>query len=105
MSRSHPKKLAIEADSERWPWGIASVALVAALAQILASIVLGMARLERFNAAAAEPAAPYLVIAALVAVAALGVWIVRERMALAAPLALLSVVAIWATSIRGMRSS
>ena len=89
-----------ETDSERWPWGIASVALVAGLAQILASVALGMARLERFNAAAAEPLAPYLVIAALVALAALSVWVVRERMVIAAPLALVSLLAIWG-SMRG----
>ena len=80
----------------RWPWSIAALALCAAVVQVIASIVLGVARLDRFTAAANEPASPYLVVAVLIALAATAVWIVRERLVLAVPLALASPLAIWA---------
>ncbi|HLT39506.1 MAG TPA: hypothetical protein VK034_24650, partial [Enhygromyxa sp.] len=63
----------------RSPWGIAAVALVAGLLQVVASVVLGLAKLDRFLAAANEGATVYMVVAALVAAAALSIWMVRER--------------------------
>jgi hypothetical protein len=79
----------------RSPWGIASVALVAGLLQVVASIVLGLAKLETFMAAAGESATAYLVVAALVAAAALSIWMVRERPPIAVALLLLWPVGLW----------
>jgi hypothetical protein len=79
----------------RSPWGIASVALVAGLLQVIASIVLGIAELENFLAAASEGATAYLVVAALIAASALSVWMVRERPPIAAALTLLWLVGLW----------
>jgi hypothetical protein len=80
---------------QRAPWGIAAVALVAGLLQIVASVVLGLARLDRFTAAANESAQVYLVVAALVAVGALSIWLVRERMVIALALAALWPLGMW----------
>ena len=96
MTPERPHTPADAGPSEhRWPWTIAAIALVAAVAQVLASIVLGMARLQRFTAAANESAYPYMVIAALLAVVALSVWVVRRRLVLALPLAVLMPMGIW----------
>lgn len=80
---------------ERSPWGIATVALLAATLQVVASIALGLARLDRFNAAAGESPGMYLVVAALLGVAGLSIWLVRERMIIALTLAVLWPVGLW----------
>lgn len=79
----------------RSPWGIASIALVAGLLQVVASIVLGLARLETFLAASKEAATIYMVVAALVAAAALSIWMVRERPPVAMALLLLWPIGLW----------
>ncbi len=79
----------------RSPWGIAAVALVAGLLQVIASIVLGLAKLDAFMAAANESAKIYMVVAALAAAAALSVWMVRERPPIAAALGLLWPAGLW----------
>jgi hypothetical protein len=71
----------------RSPWGIASVALVAGILQIVASVVLGLAKLDRFLAAAGESPKIYMILAALIAAGVVSVWLVRERTAVAAGLA------------------
>ncbi len=84
----------MSAEPRHSPWGIASIALIAGLLQIVASIALGMARLDAFVAASREPAFPYMIVALLIAAAVGSVWLVRERapvavaVALAWPLAL-----------------
>jgi hypothetical protein len=80
---------------ERWPWGIAAVALVAGLLQVVASIVLGLARLDRFLAAANESPTAYLVVAALIGAAALSIWMVRERPPIAMALLMLWPIGLW----------
>jgi hypothetical protein len=84
--------LAVDARS---PWGIAAAALVAGLLQIIASIVLGLAKLEPFMAAAGESVKVYLVVAALLGVAGLSVWMVRERPAIALALAIAWPAGLW----------
>lgn len=79
----------------RAPWGIASAALLAGLLQVVASIVLGLASLERFLAAASESASIYLVVAALVAAAGLSIWMVRERTSIAVALTILWPMVLW----------
>jgi hypothetical protein len=79
----HSPALDVEARS---PWGVASVALVAGLLQIVASIVLGLAKLDHFLAAAGESPKIYMILAALLAAGAVSVWLVRERTAVAAAL-------------------
>lgn len=81
--------------AERSPWGIASVALLAGLLQVIASIVLGLANLESFLAAASQGATIYLVVAALIAAAGLSIWMVRERPPIALALALLWPLGLW----------
>ena len=57
------------------------MALVAGFFQIIASIALGLASLERFTSAADERPAIYMVMVVLISAGALAVWIVRERLA------------------------
>jgi hypothetical protein len=86
----------VSADSpQRSPWGIGAVALVAGFFQIIASIALGLASLERFTAAADERPAIYLVMVVLISAGTLAVWIVRERMAIAVALALIWPIGMW----------
>lgn len=80
---------------ERSPWGIAAVALGAGFLQIIASVALGLASLERFTAAAEERPAVYLVVAVLVAVALLSIWLVRERTAIALTLTIIWPIGLW----------
>jgi hypothetical protein len=79
----------------RSPWGIAAVALVAGLLQVVASIVLGLAKLDRFLAAANEGVTIYLVVAALIGAAALSIWMVRERPPIAVALLMLWPLGLW----------
>lgn len=76
-----------EAAERPSPWGLAGVALVAALLQVVASIALGMARSDDFARAAAEDPRVYLVVAALLTAAVYSVWLVRERVPVALTLA------------------
>jgi hypothetical protein len=80
---------------ERSPWGIAAVALTAGLLQIIASIALGMASLERFTAAADERPAIYMVVAVLIGAGSLSVYLVRERVAIALTLAAVWPLGMW----------
>ncbi|PRQ02115.1 hypothetical protein ENSA5_25740 [Enhygromyxa salina] len=82
-------------EEERSPWAIAAVALVAGLLQIIASIVLGLARLEKFTAAANEGAYIYLVVGALLGAGVFSVWVVRSRPQLAVTLALVWPAGVW----------
>ena len=75
------------ADAGRAPWGIASIALLAGLLQIIASIVLGLAKLDRFLGAAAESPKIYMIVAALIAAGGFSVWMLRDRAPVAAALA------------------
>jgi len=88
----------------RSPWGVAAVALVAGLLQIVASIVLGIARLDRFVAAANEGPAIYMVVVAQIAAAVASIWVVRERAAVALALAVLWPVGLW-YGLRGQIST
>lgn len=76
-------------------WGIASIALLAGLLQVIASVVLGLANLENFLAAAKEGATIYMVVAALIAAAGLSIWMVRERPPIALALSLLWPLGLW----------
>lgn len=93
-SRHHP-----EPDGsprpERSPWGIAAVALAAGLLQIIASVALGLASLERFTAAADERPAIYMVVAVLIGAGSLSVWLMRGRLAIALTLAAVWPVGMW----------
>jgi hypothetical protein len=93
-SRHHPEPEG-SPRPERSPWGIAAVALTAGLLQIIASIALGMASLERFTAAADERPAIYMVVAVLIGAAVLSIWLVRERTAIALTLATVWPVGLW----------
>jgi hypothetical protein len=85
-----------ELDAEtRSPWSLAAFALVAGLLQIVASIVLGLARLDRFTAAAGENSTAVMVVAVLVAVGGLSIWMVRERPQIAFALAVLWPTCMW----------
>jgi hypothetical protein len=75
-------------------WDIAAVALAAGVLQIIASIVLGLARLDRFTAAANEGAYTYLVVAALVGAGVFSIWSVRSR-----PPVALMLLAVWPAGI------
>ncbi|MFV8754839.1 hypothetical protein ACNOYE_30195 [Nannocystaceae bacterium ST9] len=77
------------------PWGIASIALVAGLLQIVASVALGMAKLDAFAAAALERPFMYMVVAVLIAAGVGSVWMVRERPSVAFALALLWPAGLW----------
>lgn len=77
------------------PWGIAAIALVAGLLQIIASIALGMAKLDAFAAAAREPAYPAMIVALLIAAAVGSVWMMRERPSIALALALAWPFGLW----------
>ncbi|EDM78545.1 hypothetical protein PPSIR1_14945 [Plesiocystis pacifica SIR-1] len=70
-------------EDERGPWGLAAVALVAGLLQVLASVALGMARADDFEAASSESSAIYLLAAALVTAGVFAIYLVRERPAIA----------------------
>jgi hypothetical protein len=93
-SRHHP-----EPDGsprpERSFWGIAAVALAAGLLQIIASVALGLASLERFTAAADERPAIYMVVAVLIGAGSLSVWLTRERFAIAMTLAIVWPIGMW----------
>jgi hypothetical protein len=71
------------------------VALTAGLLQIIASVALGMASLERFTAAADERPAIYMVVAVLIGAGSLSVYLVRERMAIALTLAAVWPIGMW----------
>lgn len=71
------------------------MALAAGLLQIVASIVLGLARLDRFTAAANEGAYTYLVVAALIGAGVFSIWSVRARPPVALTLAAVWPVGIW----------
>jgi hypothetical protein len=77
------------------PWGVASIALVAGLLQIVASIALGMAKLDAFTAAAGERPFMYMVVALLVAAAVGSVWLVRERLPVALALGVIWPAGLW----------
>lgn len=77
------------------PWGIAAIALVAGLLQIIASIALGMAKLDEFVLAAGERPFMYTVMAVLVAAGVGSVWVVRERPAVAVALAVIWPAGLW----------
>ncbi|HVH98727.1 MAG TPA: hypothetical protein VM869_08455 [Enhygromyxa sp.] len=62
---------------------------------MVASIVLGLASLENFLAAANEGARIYLVVAALIAAAGLSIWMVRDRTPIAVALLLLWPLGLW----------
>jgi hypothetical protein len=80
---------------ERSPWGIAAVALAAGLLQIIASVALGLASLDRFTAAAEERPAIYMVVAVLIGAGSLSVWLTRERVAIALTLAAAWPIGMW----------
>ncbi|MCA9696965.1 MAG: hypothetical protein KC431_05535, partial [Myxococcales bacterium] len=82
-------------EAERSPWGLAGVALIAGLLQVVASIVLGMARADRFATAASESPGIYLLLAALLSAAAFSVWMMRERPLIAMALTVLWPVGLW----------
>ncbi|MFO7561159.1 MAG: hypothetical protein R6X02_00845 [Enhygromyxa sp.] len=63
--------------------------------QVLASIVLGLAKLDRFLSAANEGPTIYLVVAALIGAAALSIWMVRERPPIAVALLFLWPIGLW----------
>lgn len=81
--------------NQRSPWGIAAVALVAGLLQVLASVLLGLAKLDRFVAAANESVTIYLVVAALIGAASLSIWMVRDRPPILVTLLLLWPLGLW----------
>ncbi len=85
------------------PWGIASIALVAGLLQIIASIALGVAKLDAFALAAGERPLMYMVLAVLIAAAVGSVWLVRERPPIALALALVWPLGLW-FGLRGQLS-
>ncbi len=63
--------------------------------QIIASVVLGMARIDEFAEAAAEPARLYLLVAALLTVGVFSVWLARERVAVALGLVVAWPLGLW----------
>lgn len=71
------------------------MALAAGLLQIIASVALGLASLERFTAAADERPAIYMVVAVLIGAGSLSVWLMRERFAIALTLAAVWPVGMW----------
>lgn len=77
------------------PWGIASIALVAGLLQIVASIALGMAKLDAFAEAAQQSAFPSMVVAILLCAAIGSIWQMRERPSIALALALAWPAGLW----------
>ncbi len=77
------------------PWGIASIALVAGLLQIIASVALGMAKLDAFTAASIERPLMYMALAVLVAAAVGSIWLVRERQNIALALGLIWPAGLW----------
>ncbi|NVB42392.1 hypothetical protein G6O69_31505 [Pseudenhygromyxa sp. WMMC2535] len=81
--------------SERAPWGVANIALIAGILQVLASIALGLARVDRFAAAASESPQIYMLAAALITAGVFSIWLVRERPLIAVALALIWPVGLW----------
>lgn len=77
------------------PWGIASIALIAGLLQIVASIALGMAKLDAFTAAAGERPFMYMVVVVLCAAAVGSIWLVRERPPVAFALSAIWPAGVW----------
>jgi hypothetical protein len=77
------------------PWGIAAIALIAGLLQVVASVALGMAKLDAFVLASAERPFMYMVVAALVTAAVGSVWMVRERPPVAVALTVLWPAGLW----------
>jgi hypothetical protein len=93
-SRHHPEPEGSRR-SERSFWGIAAVALAAGLLQIIASVALGMASLDRFTAAANERPAIYMVVAVLIGAGSLSIWLMRERFTIALMLAAVWPLGMW----------
>ena len=77
------------------PWSIAVIALLAALFQVVASVALGLARLDSFAAAANEGPQVYLLAALLTAAAGYSIWLVRGRRHLALALAAIWPLGLW----------
>lgn len=71
------------------------MALAAGLLQIIASVALGLASLERFTAAADERPAIYMVVAVLIGAGSLSIWLTRERLAIALTLAAVWPLGMW----------
>lgn len=71
------------------------MALAAGLLQIIASVALGLASLERFTAAADERPAIYMVVVVLIGAGSLAVWLTRERFAISMALAAAWPIGMW----------